>query len=46
MAKRRRRRRLFGKKLGLSSKKSSVSKAKPITKPVNKKTFQLNQKTN
>ena len=38
MAKRRRRR-LFGKKLGLSSKKSSVSKAKPITKPVNKKNF-------
>ena len=38
MAKRRRRR-LFGKKLGLSSKKSSVSKAKPITKPVNKQNF-------
>ena len=39
MAKRRRRRRLFGKKLGLSSKKSSVSKAKPITKPVTKVNF-------
>ena len=38
MAKRRRRG-LFRKKLGLSSKKSSVSKAKPITKPVNKKNF-------
>ena len=38
MAKRRRRG-LFRKKLGLSSKKSSVSKAKPITKPVNKHNF-------
>ena len=39
MAKRRRRRGLFRKKLELGSKKSSVSKAKPITKPVNKQNF-------
>jgi hypothetical protein len=38
MAKRRRRG-LFRKKLELGSKKSSVSKAKPITKPVNKQNF-------